>query len=255
MVILTLLFHLGTSGQALSVDFKVLTEFQPQSATAPNNNFVGRNLDVVWEIMRRVGNTPSIETLPWARAYEIALHTPNVALVSTTRTQERDPLFHWVGPVLRLQWNFVARKDSDISINSLDDARKVKAIGTYLNDARDSFLMEQGFTNLDRCIDNETNYRKLVYGRVDLIVGTNINQAEAAELSGVNPEDLKVVYTIKEMDIYLAISKGSDPETVKAWQTAFSTMQEDGTFVRIFKRWFPNLEPPMDVRRPWLEVQ
>ena len=251
LIPLLLAATLAAADAALGGDLRVLTEISGRSAMLQDDQLSGWGVEIVREIMRRTGSQGGIEPLPWGRAYETALHTPNVALFSTTRTEERDDLFHWIGPLFRLEWNFVAAKRSHLQIRSLDDARRVRAIGTYINDARDRFLVDQGFTNLDRTASNVTNYRKLDYGRLDLIVSTNVGVLDIAREAGVDPDNLEVVYTIKEMDMYLAISKGSDPNTVAAWQSAFEAMRRDGTFAAILRKYHPEIEVPLDDRLPW----
>ena len=237
---------------ALAGEVKVYTELTGRSALYREGRLTGYGVETVQEIMRRVGDTGGISVLPWARAYDILLQTPNTALISTTRTEARDPLFHWVGPLSRQQWVFIARKGSGIVINSLDDARKVGSIGTYIDDVRDKFLLGQGFTNLDRATSSVFNYRKLIHGRIDLVVSSIFGLEETAHQAGVSTSDLEIVHVLKEADLYLAFSHETAPKIVHAWQAAFKSMQDDGTFARIYRKWNPGQEVPLDVRRPWL---
>ena len=63
--------------------------------------------------------------MPWAQGYTMAQRQPNVALYSTTRTESRENLFKWVGPLATMKWVFFAKAGSGIKISSLDDAKKV----------------------------------------------------------------------------------------------------------------------------------
>ncbi|WP_316897369.1 ABC transporter substrate-binding protein [Pseudodesulfovibrio indicus] len=248
-----LCFILLLPGQARAKELRVLAEMTARSVRIENGNLTGWAVEIVQEIMDRSGIRAEIEPTPWARAYSVALARPDVALFPTTRTKERDSLFHWVGPIFRVQWSFLARKGSDIVIRSLDDARRVRSIGTYIKDARDRFLEDHGFTNLERSASEESIYRKLEYGRLDLIVGSNTGLAGIAETTGVDPKKFVEVFPLKEVDLYIALSHATAPETVTAWQKAFEGMKTDGTFKRIIQRWFPGLKPPKDARCPWLD--
>lgn len=239
--------------RAKAEELRVLAEPTARSVRIVDGHLTGWAVELVQEIMDRSSIRAEIEPTPWARAYSTALARPDVALLSTTRTKERDPLFHWVGPIFRVQWSFLARKGSGIVIRSLDDARKVRTIGTYLNDARDRFLVENGFTNLERSPSEDSIYRKLEYGRLDLIVGSNTGLAGIAETVGVDPDNFVEVFPLKQVDLYIALSHGTAPETVTAWQQAFESMKTDGTFRRIIQRWFPGMEPPKDECCPWRE--
>lgn len=62
--------------------------------------------------------------MPWKRAYEDTLGTPNTALYSTTRTPEREALFKWVGPLVNNNWVFFSSSTANITVSSLDDAKQ-----------------------------------------------------------------------------------------------------------------------------------
>lgn len=239
---------------ARAEELQILAELSARSARFEDGRLTGWAVETAREIMDRSGIRAEIEPTPWARGYSTALSRPDVALLTAARTEERDPLFHWVGPIFRVQWSFMARKGSNIVINSLDDARKVRAIGTYLNDARDRLLVEHGFTNLDRSPTEDSVYRKLEYGRLDLIVGSNTGLAGVAETAGVDPENFEEVFPLKKVDLYIALSRGTDPGTVAAWLRAFEDMKADGTLKRIVQRWYPDMEPPGDAHCPWLDT-
>jgi len=196
-------------------------------------------VEIVREIQRRTGDSTRIDVFPWARAYTMASTTPDVVLFATTRTPEREPLFRWIGPIFSITWGFFALKDKTRHIASLEDAKTGVIIGTYKDDAREQFLKIQGFTNLESASTQMINIRKLKAGRIDLLVSTNIGVSTMPESVGLKPGDLVNVFTFKEVELYIAFSKGSDEATVAAWESAFKGMQEDGTLATIQERWLP----------------
>lgn len=73
----------GTPG--LAQELTLITE-----EWAPFNfTFLGKPTDssvqVVEEIVRRLGRTERVQSMPWARGYKLALTKPNTVLFSTTR--------------------------------------------------------------------------------------------------------------------------------------------------------------------------
>lgn len=217
----------------------IATEDSPPSTIVKNDTLGGISVEIVREIQRRTGNTTRIEVFPWARAYTMASTTPDVVLFATTRTPEREPLFRWIGPIFSIKWGFYARKDKARPLSSLEDAKTGVVIGTYKDDAREQYLKSQGFTNLESASTQMINIRKLKAGRIDLLVSTNIGVSTMPESAGLKQGDLVNVFTFKEVDLYIAFSKGSDEATVAAWESAFEDMQEDGTLEAIQKRWLP----------------
>ena len=83
-----------------------------------------------------------------------------------TYTEDRQNLFKWVGPLATKRDILLARKDSSLSISSLEDAKKVGRIGTLRDDVRGKFLEKQGFTNLEPVSDEQKNAQKLAMGRI-----------------------------------------------------------------------------------------
>lgn len=231
-------------------DMRVYTELSGNAAFDKGSEITGGDINIVRELMRRVGNDASIEVVPWKRGYQEALNEPNVALFPTTLTKVRAPLFHWVGPLMRIRWLFVAKKGSDIEINSLDDARKVGSIGAYEKDAREQFLLSQGFTNLQSANTNIINYHKLAEGRLDLVVTGSIGFELATQMAGLSSDDFKVVHVLREVDLYLAISKSTKQDVVDTWKDAFQSMVDDGTFQRMYREWLPLEEPPLEPLPP-----
>jgi len=199
----------------------------------------------VWELMRRAGIKKPIQTVSWKRGYTEATTHSDIGLFPTTRTPEREELFHWVGPIIQVVWSFYAHADSNLAINSLDDARAVKAIGIYAHDSKGQWLKAQGFTNLETVMENMTNLRKLYDGRIDLMTGSaNVTDQWPVRL-GVDPEKLVKAYTFKTVDLYLALSLGTDPETVKALQSAMAEMSKDGTLKSFYDEFAPELDVPL----------
>lgn len=204
----------------------------------------GLTVDVVREIQKRVGNNDPIEVVPWARGYDDALSNPNTILFSMSRTKERNHLFDWVGPVSEITFGFWALADSTLTISSLDDAKKVGAIGVYQNDVRDLYLTEAGFTNLERTTDQVQSYKKLLSGRIDLYAESAAGIEGDAARAGATPGQVKMLYPFLTTQLFIAISKGTPPEVTQVWREAFAQMQADGTFKKLYKKYYPERELP-----------
>lgn len=251
-LLLSILLLLSLASPALAGEMRVYTELTGNALIKARKVAVpkGESLPIVQELMRRAGVDSEIMVVPWKRGYNAALNEADVALFPTTYTKLREKLFNWVGPLFRLKWLFIAKKGSGIIINSLEDAKRVGSIGTYHLDAREQFLKQQGFRNLHSTVGSINNYRKLVDGRLDLMVTSSLGIVTAAKMAGVSTDELEVVYTIREVDLYVAISKKTDPEVVRVWKEAYQSMIDDGTYQRLYKEWQPLEEPPLNPLPP-----
>ncbi len=229
---------------------QVFTEESPPANFMRDGELTGLSVEMVREIQRRLQDETPIQIAPWARGYQALQRLPNVALFSTTRTPAREAKFHWVGPLLRVKWVLYAKKNNvPENLNTLDDARRVRSIGAYHDDARERFLLERGFTNLQSAANNIINVKKLMSGRLSLVAGSNVGMAGSARAAGYDPKDLTPALVFKQVDLYIAFSKQSSPDIVARWRDAFQAMVDDGTYARIYAEWLPDDTPPVTPSR------
>lgn len=217
----------------------------PMQLKDANGKLTGMTVEIVQEIQKRVGNTDPIQMVPWARGLSEAQKTPNVVLFSMGRTAERNPLFQWAcGPISESVFSLYVKADSKISIKSLDDAKKLKNIGVYINDVRDAFLTKEGFTNLERVNNNTVNFKKLMAGRIDAYASGVNSITDEAAAAGYKAEDVKNAFDFLKVQIYIIMSKGTPENIVKTWSDAFASMQTDGSFATIYKKYYPTRSLP-----------
>jgi polar amino acid transport system substrate-binding protein len=242
------LFVLAVSGIIFSVqpllaaELTILTENLPPLNYIKDGILVGPSVEIVKEIQRRVGSHEQIKVFPWARAYKMALEDENVVLFGMTHTKVRKDKFKWVGPLATKRDILVAKKGSGIIINSLEDAKKVKRIGTLRDDTRERLLKSHGFTNLEPVSDEQKNAQKLVLGRIDLWTYKKPGLRTVCELAGVDHNEIEEVYHLREIELMIAFSKKTSDSIVQKWRDAFNDMLADGTLMQIRKKWNDKLE-------------
>lgn len=231
------------AGQSvLSAELTILTENLPPLNYVDNGVLVGPSVEIVREIQRRVGSEEEIQVYPWARAYKMALEDENIILFGMTYTKVRHDKFKWVGPLATKRDILVAQKGSGIKIKDLEDAKKVKRIGTLRDDTRGRLLQSQGFTNLEPVSDEQFNAKKLAMGRIDLWAYKIPGLRTVCDLADVDHTAFEEVYHLREIDLMIAFSKKTSDTIVQKWKTAFDEMVADGTIKNIQKKWNLKLE-------------
>ena len=234
----------------LSQELTILTENMPPLNYVENGVLVGPSVETVREIQKRVGSNEKIQVYPWARAYKMSLEQENVVLFGMTHTEVRHDQFKWIGPLATKRDILVARKGSGVKIDSLEDAKKVKSIGTLRDDTRERLLKSLGFTNLEPVSDEQLNAKKLMLGRIDLWTYKIPGLRTVCELAGVDYNEIEEVYHLREINLDIAFSKKTSDSIVQKWRNAFNEMLADGTLMKIRKEWnkklpdhpFPELE-------------
>ena len=220
------------------VNLQIITEdFAPFNFRSEDGEITGRSTEIVKEILSRFGLDIEIQLMNWNKAYAMALSKPDVILYSTFRTDDRENLFQWVGPIASDEMMFYSLQGSDIVIDSLEDVKAVVAIGVVKDDARHQLLVQNNVMNLKLYPTDMECYRALANGEVELVLGSNATMAMMAGRAGVDPSELKPVYSVKKTPLYIAFSKNISPNIVEEWQSTLNEMKQDGTFDAINQRW------------------
>lgn len=211
---------------------------------AKDGGLTGHNVEIVMEIMKRIGLNQEIEPVPWARGYHMALNDPDTMLFTTSRIPERENLFKWAGPLNISKYTFYARKNFQTPIRNLEDAKKVGAIGCIAGDVREKLLLNKGFKNLDPYFGlqaNVQNLKKLMADRIDLWIASPKEVITTTALIDVNTNEIKEVLLLSQYYTYMAFSKKTSDETVAKWQKILDEIKTDGTYSRIMSNLPPNL--------------
>ncbi|VVO00653.1 hypothetical protein PS712_02643 [Pseudomonas fluorescens] len=213
-------------------DMVLLTEnFPPYNMAKNGKNFAqGENIDgiatdIVREIFKRADITYSLTLrFPWERVYKLALENPGYGAFVMARLPDRERLFKWVGPIGPDDWIMLAKADSKITLETLDDARKYK-IGAYKGDAIATTLARQGL-NPVVVLRDQDNAKKLVNGQIDLWATGDPAGRYLARQEGVS--GLKTVLRFNSAELYLALNKDVPDETVAKLQAALDQLRKDG---------------------------
>ncbi|MBF0377293.1 MAG: ABC transporter substrate-binding protein [Desulfamplus sp.] len=232
------LFIFLSASSAICSELTLYTEESAKSHfTDKDGKLTGYVYEFVLAMQKKMGDTTPIEMVPWARGYHFATTQPNVAIFSTTFTEERRNLFKWVGPVSESIWVLYAKAGSGIKIKTLEDAKKFKSIGTYKDDVREQFLKEKGFTNLDSARDDKLNLKKLIANRIDLWASSLDRTPFIAQELGVPMNSIEPVLTMLEKGLFIAFSKDTPDKIVNKWAKAYDDLRSDGTMEAIYKKW------------------
>ena len=218
----------------IPADYKVvlLTEnFPPFNMAVDDKNFArddgidGISTEVVREMFKRAGIQYNLSLrFPWDRLYRLTLDKPNYGLFSTTYTDERKPLFKWVGPLAKSEWVLLAAPGSTIKVGSLEEAAKYK-IGAYKNDAVSQHLESKGLKP-DNSLRDQENVAKLMSGKIDLWATTDPVGRYIAKQEGAS--GLQVVLRFNSAELFLALNKETPDEVVERLQKALDELRNEG---------------------------
>ncbi|CAH0268350.1 MULTISPECIES: ABC transporter substrate-binding protein [unclassified Pseudomonas] len=210
----------------------LLTEnFPPYNMAINGKNFAqednvdGIAVDVVREMFKRAGIKYSLTLrFPWDRIYKLALEKPDYGVFVTARLPEREGLFKWVGPIGPDDWVLLARGDSKLVVNNLQQAKQYR-IGAYKGDAIAEHLEKEGLQPVTSLRDQE-NAKKLMAGQIDLWATGDPAGRYLARQEGVS--GLKTILRFNSAQLYLALNKDVPDEVVQKLQSELDKMRAEG---------------------------
>ena len=227
---------ISVSAQQLTV----MAEENPPFNSVVDGQPQGAATDLFLAMAKKAGLATvrtDIKTVPWARGYNSVQTDANTILFPMARTEAREQLFKWIGPMYKVQIGLIAPKAKGLKIPDATTAAKYK-IGTVRDGAPEQAIISAGVPVgvLDRGNDLVSNLKKLQAGRIDLLafnaVAASFNMASV----GMDPADYEVVFVLSEPQLYFAVSKTTPDDTVKALQTALDALKADGSYTTIVKK-------------------
>ena len=240
MILLLLISNIFASDLQEELDNLVIVaekDYPPITFKNKNGQPDGLAVEVAKKIMKNLNMKQKIHVWPWNRAYILLQKKPNFLVFSVSRTEEREKIFQWVGPIYSMKSSFYAKSDSKIIIKNLDDAKKLKKIGTYLNDFNEQLLKQKGFTNLEATINNILNIKKLMHNRVDVITATNVTIKDMLKKANYSMKDIKPIYTFRNTGVYFAFSKEVPFEVVDAFRKELEKLRSSCELQKIRDKW------------------
>lgn len=210
------------------VSIKVVTEDTFPLQFVENGKISGPATALVENVLSVAGITYSIEVLPWARAYHLALTEPNVLIYSLAKTTSRAKEFKWVGHIIALDYYLYGSADSNIDFKTPLADLKQYQIGTVRDSAVYQYLQDNGFTNLTTVVQGKQNLLLFKNKRVDLFPANKSSFKAICKLYAFDCQMLKPVYKldISAIDLHMAFSQLTDDTTVEKMRSAYKQIMQ-----------------------------
>ncbi|MCF8045488.1 MAG: transporter substrate-binding domain-containing protein [Desulfarculaceae bacterium] len=236
---------LGTTGASADGfdDLNVLTEYYPPFNYEEENRTKGISVDLLLEVTDEMGSgleRSDIQLGQWSKVYQQTKNQPGNMLFSTTRTEKRENLFKWAGPIASNQFCLIVKKANGITITDINDIMKKNLKVTVVHDdvaqqmlqsagVPDDNMIERPFPGLCIMDLHRNNVDAMAYGKhvAMWMLG----------LYGFNSYEYTSAYTIQEGDLYYAFNKKVEDDVVNRFQQALDTVKASGEFDAILNRY------------------
>lgn len=231
-------------GQGTSPLQVVSEELPPYNMTL-GGKVSGFSTEVVQAALKDMGLEPRIQMMPWARAYDLAMHGENVMIYSIARTPDREALFQWAGPIAPARWFLFSTAAKPVHLHSLQQALDQRyQIATVHQDVGEQYLRSRHFEvgqTLQQSSHYALNYQKLKQGHVTLWISDDLSATYTVRSLGENPgQTLYRSLELAEMgpsDFSVAFSLATPAQTVERFRAALQQLRADGRYAAIQRRW------------------
>ncbi len=213
-------------------DLNYITEVYPPFNYEEQGRLTGIAIDVLESATQAV-NDPikreNVQLQPWARGYAAALETPNTVLFSMTRTEARDNLFKWAGPIVESRVVIWAPKARNIQISSPSDLSNYR-VGVVREDIGEQLLrnLQVSASAIRPSASPEMVARQLDANRIDLwAYGDNVGAFIMRE-QNIDPDLYEIVYVLHESQTYFAFHNATPDHYIDKLQNGINLIRESG---------------------------
>lgn len=231
---------LQSAGAESLNDLVLMTENYPPFNFSQNDKLQGISVDLIEAMLKNAGSDKSrkdIQLLPWARGYHYLQNEKNACLFATTKTEEREKLFKWAGPISDTTIVLTSRKDRKVSIKTPDDLKKYR-VGAVIKDIGEQLLLEAGLT--PKAIDSTggTNailksIKKMNIGRMDAFAYEESVLKWELKQQGFDVMQYETVYVLKTGELYYAFNSETSDQIIHKLQESLDELKRTGEYQKI----------------------
>ncbi|WP_185969168.1 substrate-binding periplasmic protein [Aliiglaciecola sp. M165] len=224
-----------------------IEEFPPYNYTEGESK-VGINTDIVRLICFASKIQCTFVSAPWNRAFQNTLNGVNTGLISTSRNDERENQFQWVGPlVFATTYLYKLSSRDDIHVSSLEEALKY-SVGVPRNDIYEKVLIDKGFRkghNLLGFSYKEDTDDVFFKGKLDLILASDITLPYQLHKSNHPSWSVEKVLQLPLPELkgnYLALNKNVDRSIVATLQSKLDELLTENRKQNIINKYIEQIK-------------
>ncbi len=221
-------------------DLMLMTENYPPFNFEHNGQLQGISVDLLEAMLKKLGSNKTrkdMQLMPWARGYHYLQNDKNSCLFATTRTEEREKLFKWVGPISETTIVLTSLKERKLSIKEPADLKKYK-IGAVIQDIGEQLLIEAGLSQKEIDSTGGTSailksIKKMNIGRMDAFAYEESVMKWELKQQGFDLNLYETAYILKTGELYYALHKDTPDTVIQQMQEALDELKRAGDYQKI----------------------
>lgn len=221
--------------------FTFYTEHLPPYSYLEHDELKGINVELVQLLCQQLQLQCHLQLLPWARAFDLAQRDSYSGVFSTARSQQREALFQWVGP-LASDWGYLYRLSSrpQVAPTSLQEAKHF-SVAVVRGDVYEQYFRQHGFNYKENLLDFTTRSETIplfLQGRIDLIPASPLAIGRwLAEYDAPADSAVAVFKLIDVGDNYLALHRDMPAEVVAQLQLTLLQFKQSDDYKLLLQRY------------------
>ncbi|MDR3479174.1 MAG: transporter substrate-binding domain-containing protein [Burkholderiaceae bacterium] len=218
---------------------KLVTGNYPPYEYEEDGDIKGMAVTLINEAARRCNIAVKIQVVPWARALREAEEGLVDGVFSAIMTPERKQKLNFTTqPIVPLMVSIFVKRGSPVKydghIAKLRDYR-IGILNQFSNGvAFDDAVKSGTLKNIDVVDNADLNVKKLMAGRIDLMVNNTYGAYFLFRKYGIAGDVVELLPPLDNSPAFIAFTKKRDMNTVRnAFDNALVSMKKDGTYQRI----------------------
>jgi ABC-type amino acid transport substrate-binding protein len=204
-------------------------------------NYQGFDVDIVKEVSKRLDLDPTFVKTPFDPIFRnLAQGRFDMVASAATITPERERTVAFSVPYFPADQSLMVKRGSDIK--TTDDLAG-KRVGAQVGTTGADYAKDKVEAETVRTYDLvDDAFKALQAGQVDAV----INDFPVSKYAERSKKDLQVVQTIATGEKYGLGFNKDDTKLREEVNKALDEMKDDGTYTRIYKKWF-QADPPSSI--------
>lgn len=170
---------------------------------------------------------PEYQAVPWTRGFHLVQTDSPIVLMTMARTQTREELVQWVGPLFTTRHLLISYEKSEVNEYDVFSRQDI-LIGAMKKDISETVLLEADYPT--QKIDTVYTASKLLTmlqpGRFEVISISEKIYDNLLATDEFNKSDYKIVGVVKSTQGYIALSHGVDKAFVELMQVSLKKQKE-----------------------------
>ena len=236
VVVLFLTLASPVTGKTITLGYVDFPPYEYSEDRKPTGILV----EIVETIFRKADIQLVLKYLPFKRAFTEAKHGQIDGLFNFYKNDNRLIYFDYSDAVIENPLVFFVRKDSAISFTKLKDLRGLK-IGVMRGYTYGDDFDASVYFTLDEANSHTSNFKKLLYGRVDAYPCDKMVGIYVARKAGLMSEFKILPNPLKIMDGHIGFTKDKHTDVVKKINNVISDMKEKNEIQDIFDKFLEKI--------------